>query len=317
LTVGPDIWAFGCCLYECLSGRATFLGETVSDTIAVILKEEPGWQSLPADTPPGIRNLLRRCLAKDPNHCLQHIGDARIEIEEAIESRSRPVPLEPRVSRAKGMGVSVKIIAALAVAAVLLSIVFWVRRNTGLPPGLNVSRFVISLPEGLSLSEDPIGVVISADGKRIVFVATNRGGRRLYPRPTGEFEAKPIPGTDGAWSPFFSPDGQWIGFFAGGKLKKVKFSGGVPIILCDFEYNVSEDDFYGIYSSCATWGTDDRIYITHSQTPGLSRISAEGGIPEAVAGILPRKGKIRYNMPQLLPGGHWVALHCLYRRRLR
>jgi serine/threonine protein kinase/Tol biopolymer transport system component len=302
-----DIWAFGCCLHESLSGRATFLRKSASETIAAILKEEPGWQSLPDDTPPGIRNLLRRCLAKDPNHRLQHIGDARVEIEEAIELQSRQVPKEPRIQRTRRMLVSAKIMAVLAVAAVLSGLLFWFLPNAGMPPAQNVTRVVITLPDGLSLSDDPIGVAISPDGKEVVFVATGGGGRRLYSWPMQEeFEAKPIPGTDGACSPFFSPDSQWIGFFAEGKLKKVKFGGAVPITLCDFEHNVAEDDFYGIYSSCATWGADDNIYLTHSQTPGLSRVSAEGGEPEAIAGIERRKDELRYNSPQLLPGGHRV-----------
>jgi serine/threonine protein kinase len=244
-----DIWAFGCCLYESLSGRSTFLGKTVSDTIAVILKEDADWESLPGDTPAGIGKLLQRCLAKDPNHRLQHIGDARVEIEEAMESRTEPVPWEPHVPTRKGIRVSVKIMAALAVGAVLLGIAFWFRPNTGTVPAVNVSRFTISAPNGLSLSDDPIGVTVSRDGKQMVFVATDGGKRQLYLRPINKFEAKPIPDTDGAWSPFFSPDGQWIGFFAEGKLKRIRPTGGIPITLCDFEHNVAEDDFYGIYSS--------------------------------------------------------------------
>ena len=296
-----DIWAFGCCLYESLSGRAAFHGKTASDTVAVILKEDPDWQSLPDDTPPGILNLLRRCLAKDLNHRLQHIGDARIEIEEAIGLQSGTVSLKPEVPPKKAKSILVKTFIVLAVAAVLLGTGYWFLLRTN--QSENISRLTIILPNGLLLAKDPIGIVISPDGKQVVFVATDNGTRQLYSRLLDTFEVQPIPRTEGAYSPFFSPDSQWIGFFAEDKVKKVKLSGGKPIILCNFENKVLKDDYFGVYSSCATWGTDKNIYITHSEKLGIWRVPEDCGVAEVVPGVKSQEGEIRYNRPQLLPDG--------------
>ena len=304
-----DIWAFGCCLHESLSGGAVFRGETVSDTIAGILKQDPDWHGLPPETPPAVRGLLRRCLAKDLNRRLQHIGDARIEIEDAITALSKPIQSEAsHVPKRGTAGVLQKGLVVLAVGAAVAGIVFLGRPQTTLPPAHGVSRFAISLPDGLSLSEDPIRVAVSHDGQQIVFAATDADGRRLYSRPIDQLEPKPIPGTDGAWAPFFSPDSQWIGFFAEGKLKKVNLVGGAPMTLCETEFGIGMDAVYGLYGTCATWGADNMIYITEALTPGLLKIPAGGGTPEAAADVQMEKGELRYNSPQLLPGGHSVVL---------
>ncbi len=303
-----DIWAFGCCLYESFSGRAVFRGETVSDTIAGILKQEPDWHVLPSETPPAVRSLLRRCLAKDVSSRLQHIGDARIEIEEAIATLSKPTELEASHAPKRGITRVLRGLAVLAVGAAVAGIVFWGQPHTPLPRARSVSRFAISLPNGLSLSEDPIRVTVSHDGQRIVFAATDGDRRRLYSRPLDQLEAKPIPGTDGAWAPFFSPDSLWIGFFADGKLKKVNLVGSAPVTLCEAEFGVGIDAMFGTYGTCATWGEDNMIYITEALTPGLLTIPAGGGTPEVAADVQVEKGEIRYSSPQLLPGGHSVVL---------
>jgi serine/threonine protein kinase len=224
-----DIWAFGCCLYEALTGKVAFLGETVSDTIAKILEREPQWEALPAKTPIIIRSLLRRCLQKDPARRQHDIADARIEIEEAI---SEPLSVAPPVVASRSRWKPAIPWALTVIAAVIVS--WYIARP---PPSMGVRHLSINLPPGQALGEGP-ALALSPDGKLLAYAARNRVTVRwglyrsqLYLRALDGFETQPIPGTEGAQSPFFSPDGEWIGFYADGKLKKVMIAGGAPVTL--------------------------------------------------------------------------------------
>ena len=237
-----DIWAFGCVLFEMLSGRRAFDdGETVSDAVAAILKNDPAWDSLPADTPLPLGRLLRRCLQKDPQKRLPHIGLARLEIDELLSGAVETSPIEvPAAAGARGtqwprtalwlLGGVLLGAGALAVAA---------RSLTPAPSAPTPVRLTTSLAEDVSLASPLSGMmgataIISPDGSTIAFVGQrNNDAPQIHVRRLDQLQVTPLAGTTGALSPFFSPDGQWIGFFADGKLKKVSANGGATVTLAD------------------------------------------------------------------------------------
>jgi serine/threonine-protein kinase len=217
-----DTWSFGCCFYEALTGRKAFVGETVPDVLAAILEKEPDWTALPVRTPLKVQDLLRRCLQKERNKRLQHIGDARIEIEEALEAPGGALAAAP--SR---QALPLLIALAIALAA---GIALWSLARFDETERRVVSRFALHLPpeEALTHLNDPV-VAWSPDGTRLVYL----GGKptRLHVRPLDQMSASVIPGTENAISVFVSPDGQWVGFYGRGKLEKVHLGGGTPVEL--------------------------------------------------------------------------------------
>jgi serine/threonine protein kinase len=218
-----DIWAFGCCMYETLTGRPTFDGETLSDTLAAILKGNPDWEWLPESTPASVRQLLRRCLSKDPHRRYRDVWDVRLQIEEALnepDESSQDVVVAPPPSALSRMAPWLAVgFFALAAAAVGI----WTWTATVAPAPGPVTKLRLSTPplEG--------NLAVSPDGSRLAYPANGR----LYVRPMDQLDAKALGGTDGATNPFFSPDGEWVGFFADDKLKKVEVAGGTPTSLCD------------------------------------------------------------------------------------
>jgi serine/threonine-protein kinase len=293
-----DIWAFGCCLYEALSGKALFLEDTVSDTLAGILKVEPEWTGLPVATPAIIRSLLRRCLAKDPNHRLQHIGDARVEIEEALAEPSFPAPPESLAAatqsarRLLAMGAG-----GLAMGVALASVIVWTAFPSAESPMRDAVHFGVTLPADLELAGDyPCPVAVSPDGRTLAFVGTSGHEDKLYLRSLDSLDLRPIPGTDGARSPFFSPDSQWVGFFAGGELRKVSVDGGVSMALCSAQEGRE-----------ASWAPDDTIVFTRSKAPTLYRVPASGGPAHEIAGLEAERGEMGFFSPHVLPGGRSVV----------
>ena len=281
-----DVWAFGCVLYELLSGKTLFKGNTLSDTIAAILEREPDFSALPPHLSPGIRRLLERCLAKKPKRRLHSIADVRLEIEEILANPegmlAQPTPQGQRLlPRA----------ATLALAVAVAAVGVWYLRP--LPPTepRPVTRFEYDLPE----AQRPffLMLAISPDGGQIV----TSGSNGLHLRSVAELEARPVPGTEGELvnTPFFSPDGQWIGYFSPneGQLKKVPVGGGTPVPLTEAENHLG-----------VSWGSGDSI--VYSQTEGgvktrIMRVSANGGAPDT---LIEREGMIF--TPTILPGGRSI-----------
>jgi serine/threonine-protein kinase len=292
-----DIWAFGCCLYESLAGKALFLEETVSDTLAGILKLEPDWRGLPSGTPAIVRSLLRRCLAKDPNHRLQHIGDARVEIEEALAEPPGSAPPESPATvtqstrKLLAMGV-----AGLAMGAALASVLVWTVLRPDTSPMQGTSRFEVTLPSDLELAGERCPIAVSPDGRTLAFVGTSGHEDQLYLRSLDSLEVRPIPGTEGAHSPFFSPDSRSIGFFAGGELMKVSVDGSTRVALCDVEDGRE-----------ASWAPDDTVVFSRSGATTLYRVSASGGQAQQIAGLEAERGEMGFWSPHVLPGGRSVV----------
>jgi Tol biopolymer transport system component len=289
-----DIWAFGCVLYEMLTGKEAFRGETVSDTIAAVLEREPEWKGLPSATPARIRELLRRCMQKDSQHRLRDIGDARIEIEEALAA---PATAEPPAAekgiRTLGRRALISSLGILLLGAAIAGLAIW---NLKPSPSQPVSRTVITLPSGQQLAglDSGSAVAVSPDGSHLAYVAIQGGTQQLYLRVMDSLEAKPIPGTDGGVNPFFSPDGQWLGFFAGGKLKKVSVSGGAPVTVGDASLPRG-----------ASWSSQGVIaFVPSNNGSGLQQVSDGGGTPQPLTRL--EKGDVSQRWPEFLPGGKAV-----------
>jgi serine/threonine-protein kinase len=294
-----DIWAFGVVLFEMLSGRRLFSGETVSDTLAAVLRQEIDWKLLPASTPTSVRRLLERCLHRDPKQRLQAIGEARIAIEAREEGPAADrsaAPLWPRALTLAGA-------AALIGAGLML----WAPWRPGPEPATPV-RLSVELGADASLAVDfGAAAILSPDGKLLVFSARKAAGERpqLYARRLEQLAASPLSGTEDARDPFFSPDGQWIGFFADGKLKKVAVGGGAAVTLCD----ASPDERGG------TWSEDGTILFTPSGAPGegLSRVSSAGGAADVLTTPDQAAGESAHWRPQALPGGRTVLFTAVSR----
>ncbi|MFQ5720346.1 MAG: protein kinase, partial [Acidobacteriota bacterium] len=294
-----DIWSFGCVMYEMLTGRRAFAGETISDIIAQVLKAEPDWALLPKGLPAGVRRVLTRCLQKDPDRRLRDLGDAEVEIQEA--RRDEEAGSEAARAEAGGRSRSwtrAATAAGLLAAALAGAMVGWMASTgrTSEPLSSPTSlRMVLPDETPLAAGSFLCPVAFSPDGRLLAYVGVNDGVRRLYLRDLGRLEVTAVPGTEGAEGPFFAPDGQWVGFHADGKLRKVSVHGGLPQNLLDLV------DFRG-----ATWGPDDTIVFAPGQAVPLFRIPASGGTPQQLTRLDAAKGEWSHRFPQFLPDGETV-----------
>jgi len=286
-----DIWAFGCVLYELLTGRQAFHGDTLSDMIGSILEKEPDWQALPPSTPGKIRDLVRRCLQKDKNLRLQAAGDARIEINEALAA---PATISSEVLQVRGRTIWLWALIAGLTCVVVAAIVGFAVWNLKPAPVRPVTRTVINLPPGDQLAAlDFPAIAISPDGTQLAYVASRGGTRQIYLRFLDSLEARPLAGTEGANTPFFSPDGRWLGFFAGNSLKKISVTGGAALTLA----NMTEP-------RGASWASGGTIVFSPGVSSPLLQISDAGGASHPVPHL--EKYEDWEYWPEVLPDGKAV-----------
>jgi Tol biopolymer transport system component len=283
-----DIWAFGCVLYEMLTGKQAFHGDDVTDVLAAVVRAEPDWNRLPPSTPAKVRDLLRRCLQKDKALRMRDAGDARIEIQEA-----QVAPKDATAAQTTAAPKSKLPWALAAGLAIVAAVALWVAWRATRPveqAQRPLMRLDVDLGPDVSLvSLAGPDAIISPDGTRLVYVSQGR----LYTRRLDQPTAIELAGTQGAYEPFFSPDGQWVAFFLRGKLQKISVDGGSPITLCS-----------AINGRGGSWGEDGNIVAGLTAAGGLSRIPSAGGTPTPVTEL--QTGESTHRWPQVLPGGKAV-----------
>ncbi|PYU25833.1 MAG: hypothetical protein DMG32_11215 [Acidobacteria bacterium] len=289
-----DIWAFGCVLYELLTGKQAFDGENITDILAAVVKTEPDWQALPAATPMQVRALLRRCLQKDKTLRLQAAGDARIEIHEALVAPAAEPAAAAKGIRALGRRPLILSSGSLLIGLAIASLATWSLKPTPALVARPLTRTVINLPPGDRLAGfDQPAVAISSDGSHLAYVAIRGSTQQLYLRGMDSLEAKPIPGTEDAANPFFSPDSRWLGFFAGGKLKKVAVAGGAAVTLADVSF-----------ARGAAWSSLSAIIFAPATVSVLQQIPDAGGTSRPVTHF--DKAEPTHRWLEFLPDGKSV-----------
>jgi serine/threonine-protein kinase len=288
-----DIWAFGCVLYEMLTGRRVFEGEDASETLAFVMAREPDWSALPADTPPAILALLRRCLDKDRRRRVGDVAAALFAIDESASAGAvagagnRP---SQRSSAIAGRRIALFSTAALMIGGAIAGAAVWWQMR---PAPVSVVRTTLATSgaTALALQGADRDIAITPDGSRIVY----RGTNQLLVRALNQIEPDVLSGLGNPRGPFISPDGQWIGFVDGGLLKKVAITGGPPITLAPMD---------GGNPRGATWGSDGTIiFASGSLSTGLQRVPAAGGEPMVLTKPDRERGEGDHYWPELLPGG--------------
>jgi serine/threonine-protein kinase len=294
-----DIFAFGAVLQEMLTGRKAFEGKSAVSVMSAILKDTPPPVSqLHPGAPAALDRLIGRCLAKDPDDRWQSAGDLWHELKWLADSSAQVVGEKPVKTRlvAKGwrrtipLGISALIALTVGVGS---GFVVWTLKQVVAVNTAPVARMTVALPPGEVLGNlGTPSIALSPDGATLVYVGIRgNSAPQLYVRALDSLETEPIAGTEGAASPFFSANGQWIGFFAQGKLKKVLAAGGAAQVLCDAAAGLG-----------GTWGADDTIYFAPFNTSGVWKVSAGGGKPQEVIPLNRSKGEVSHRWPQILPG---------------
>jgi Tol biopolymer transport system component len=281
-----DIWSFGVVLYEMLTRRSLFGGETVSDTLAGVLKTDPDWRALPPQTPASIRRLLRRCLEHDRKRRLHDISDALLEIDEATAESAAP-PAVPTARKPRSRLFPWLVAALLALALPII----WLSRPK---PQERMIQFEVFAPPGHTFgTAAQARYAVSPDGSKLAFAATAADGKRtLWLRPLDATEAIRLPGTEGATGPFWDPASRWIAFAANRKLLKIDSTGGQPQVLCETAGGLT----------LGTWSRDGIILFSDARFT-IRRVSATGGVASQVLPLDESRKETLQTSPRFLPGG--------------
>ena len=284
-----DIWAFGVVLYEMLTGRRTFAGDDISEVLASVLKTDPDWHAIPADVPPAVRRLLRRCLEKDPRKRLSSIGDARLELDEVepVATATAPTPVQGRRTL---LSMLVPAAAGALVTAAIAAVMWTAVRQE---PDAIVTRLSVIPDAGAEMYPDSAEVAISPDGRSVVFVVGDpqKTESQLWIRSLDSVVARRVEGGDGAHLPFWSPDGSRIGFWGSDlKVKTLPAQGGRPAIVCN------STGFRG-----AAWNKNDVIVFAQDSSGVLFQVSANGGEPTPVTKLDESRKETSHRFPTFLP----------------
>jgi serine/threonine protein kinase/Tol biopolymer transport system component len=290
-----DIWAFGCVLYEMLTGQRLFAGSGTTDTLALVFTKDPDWSALPPQLPPAVRALLKRCLERDRQ---KRIGDVAA-IRFALEDVSGLSTIDQQAAGSRPSDVhrsrtARRWLPALFLASITVGIGsrYLARFSTSTAPALAGVTHLTVVPEGTLLPEGEAVIALSPDGRRLAYVAGSNGRQQVYLRELDQFVGKPIPGTEGAMGVTFSLDGNWLAFAAEGKIRKIAVAGGEPVELGDFGE--------GSGSASLSWGANDSILFSTGPSTGIRRIPAAGGMSSALSALGP--GELEHHSPQILPG---------------
>ena len=289
-----DIFTFGAVLYEMVTGKPAFEGKTKTSLIAAIVKERPRPVSeIVPLTPRSLEHVIARCLEKDPDDRWQNAHDIGEELRWIAEPQSQPaIPAPVVVTRKRRPWPLIALVAAAFGLAALAAWGWWRATHRE----AEIVRLSIPLPPDTMLTGTGLSnLAFSPDGRRIVFAA-GREKPALYVRPLDSFEATQLPGTERGEGPFFSPDGEWLGFFVPGAIKKLRLSGGVPLLVAATS----------AVERGAVWGRDGYIYYAGGLSWGLSRVRAEGGQPQTLTTPARERGENSHRWPQLLPDGKHV-----------
>jgi eukaryotic-like serine/threonine-protein kinase len=299
-----DLWALGSVLYEMATGRKPFSGTSTASLIGSIMKEEPrSLAELAPMSPPGLDRIVKRCLAKDPDDRWQSARDVAAElryIAEAATSRIEAAPVVPGTAAAAGRPSRermfwISTLVGVVVLAVALQVV---RRPQAIPGSAGVTRFTVTTPEGIVELPDAADPSISPDGRALAFTATDSTGTLLiWLRSRDSLTPRPLPGTESASLPFWSPDSKYLGFFADGKLQKIRVDGGPAQILCDANNGRG-----------ATWSQAGTIVFAPAAEGPLYRVDAAGGSPTVVTALDSTRHETGHRWPCFLPDGK----HFLY-----
>jgi serine/threonine-protein kinase len=289
-----DIWAFGVVLYEMLTGASLFGADTVSDTLAGVLKTEIDLSKLPSATPRALRQLLMRCLERNPKNRLRDIGDARLVLEEiAGGSTDEPVIGAATVPAASWTRVLPWAVALVAVAAAIALGAMRPKPSIADKP-LTTFGLLVPQEHWLPRTDKPI-LDLSADGRTVIFVAEGTERPRIYKRTLDRLDATAIPGTDGAEDPCLAPDGRWVAFVADGVLKKIPIDGGTAVALADARAGRG-----------VAWAKDGSLIYSPLYNGGLLRIAATGGAPVELTKLDAARAERSHRWPQVLPDGRAV-----------
>jgi serine/threonine protein kinase len=283
-----DVWAFGVVLLEMLTGRRTFEGETVSDTLASVLKTDPEWSRLPAGLPRRVRDLLRRCLERNPQRRLRDIGEARVLLEDVLASpheEVQAVPSAVRPSRRVALAVG---LAGLAVGAVAV----WFAKPSGpRAPEMPHRKFRVTAKSPDAVPEQP---VLSPDGKKLAYLT----GEQLWVQDLAELEPREIRVEQGAQQPFWAPDGAALGYFVGTRIYKVMLGSGESQVVSD-----TRAPFTG--GTGGHWLDDGTIVFSRGDSAGILQVSSRGGDPKPLFGVRTAE-ETDFHTPHALPGGRGI-----------
>jgi len=291
-----DVFAFGAVVYEMVTGRQAFAGESTASVIAAILDAQPpAMSALTAGTPRLLDDIVATCLAKDPDARWQSIGDVARQLRWVDEPATAGTAMPASSQSTRHVRAILIAATAVLVGGIIGAVAWGELRPSAVDRSLRVTRAIIPLPAG---ALDPGPIALSPDGTRLAYVAARGDVSQIYVQSLDQLEAKPIAGTEGASLPFFSPDSRWLAFSVRGTFKKVAVSGGAPQVICSAGAGQG-----------ATWGPDDTIIFTTRFRSGLSKCAASGGVPQQLTTPDQSKQEKSHRWPQVLPGGRAVVFN--------